>query len=305
MLWTDGYPISDLNELDADASSVAAGEENAISLTNVANLAYSECSSLLREAITGSGIASCSGVSDAHLELLYSVSRHYDIVRHRYDLMHIVSKVGPEYSDIQRWYGYTALVGLYRQAYSSQASDRYQAKILLNDAEARKAWYRITANGIPMAVSPLSRPGAKFDQYAGTWTSANLTQIASPGATGGTFYIAISWVAGSVESSLSEAVQVVISADNVLRVSIASLTPPSGSAPSIYQGVTFPVGKATGWNVYAGSSATALFKQTPSPVDIVTTTYDFSAAPVLSGLAPGYGQRPDVFSRVLRFLQRA
>lgn len=306
MLWTDGYPIASLTELDNDAAQVAAAEENPIDLNQIANLAYSECSSRLREAMSVGGLSSSPESFDAHAWVLFGEYAGRNRAAHDYDLMNVcLSKTMPAYTDLMLWYGYTALVQLYRTAFSNNQTDRYQAKILTNDAEVRKAWYRITASGVPLVRLPLSRPGAKFDPFAGTWTTGNITQIATPGATGGAFYVAVSWVAGSVESALSDAVLVNISADNTIRVSISTLTPPSGTAPSIYQGFTFPTAKASGWNIYAGSSAAALYKQNASVIPVGTTSYDFAAAPVNSGTPAGYGQRADEFLLVQRFLNRA
>ena len=221
---------------------------------------------------------------------------------------------------LKRWLAYYALYSFYRGAYArvTTQDDRYGRRMEIYQDEAKKAWNRLIADGMPVVLQPLPCPGALREFGAGTFGASNVTNVAGSSSDPGgrQYYVSITWVAqpayvspankGNAESGGS-AVQVVApAASELIRVSIAGLTPPGsvlpavGTADGLYTQLT-----ASGWNVYVGTDQTNFYLQNATPISIGTTTYTLADAPVLSGNLLTPGQFADYSFAFQNMLMRA
>jgi hypothetical protein len=175
---------------------------------------------------------------------------------------------------MQRWHVHKTLALVYRDAYNNQLNDRYQGK--WNEYEklaktSARTYFQIgvglVADPVPKAVAPA------LSSVPGT-------------ASGGTFYVAVTWVnASSQEGAPSDFAQLGTSDGQELTVSV-------GGTPQ----------NVTGWNVYVGTSPDALSLQNQSPLDTA------AGWTVVSGVSNGArlpaGQLPTWFVVDHRVIER-
>lgn len=341
-LWTDGlYPSpGDVAAVAPDLATDNSYDQSPTTLLNLCTEAYSHCAGILAsklQSVIGATNFNPSGGATAlhNSAIIWGIRAQTQVVKLRLGQMVLndlytgdtgVSLNGP----IRDWLAYWAVTLGYRKlmGQSDPKSDRYLLKYqFYRKLVGNEKWNILAATGIPYVRLPLPAPGALFEPSAGRWTTANLSQVV-PGAgspAGGTFYVAITWVAqaasngsglyvsqahkGNAESGPSQIMplqnsiypSLVVTAGHVLTISIASLNPPTGAVPlpeASVTGVTTGTMIATGWNIYVGLGAggnppTDLYLQNATPLPLTTTSYSLPANPVLTGYRLGPGQYPD------------
>ena len=168
-----------------------------------------------------------------------------------------------------------ALSLVYRDAYFSQLVDRYQAKWEEYSQLTRRAYDKFVASGMGLVGDPIAIAQAPV-----------LTSVAGP-QKGGAFYASVAWVNGrGQEGAASAASSITIVDGNLMTVSA----------------VNAPAG-ISGFNVYSGSSLTALFLQNSVALPPGAS---FTCVPgaVTQGRLPGAGQAPDFVRPLVRTLLR-
>lgn len=296
----------------AESSSIAIDGENSIIRS-----AWDECSDQLLEHMDSfGGYINLAGAPQMGTMGSYGLG----VSRPRVFLSQIVATES-EYANrvpvLQRWMLYRALQLLYRTASQRTVHDRYQAKADEYAAETKTRWRSLWVKGLPIVIQPLAAPGAIHEFDSGSWSAANVSAVASGSSSAETYEIAITWVDGSryvsqenrgnAESGPSEKITFAVPANNVLRLDITSLNPPTGKRPEatwLANGVLSPLA-ASGWNVYAGKLGATLKLQNASPIPVATKTYQFAGAPTSSGAALRMGQVPDANFAFERVLHRA
>jgi hypothetical protein len=254
----------------------------------------------------------------AHLSAVFNTGLFSQGTRARLRLNQIVAHdiyYNASVSQIQKWVRFEALQILFRAASNrlraSKDEDRYERKRKQYEYDAKIAWERLRASGLPYVFAYLDAPGAKHAVRAGSWSAANLSQIATGTSAQQSIFVAITYCAappyvsptdkGNAESGPSAVLSMTLAQDHVVSVSIANLMPPDGSNPphvGLSQGVA-PFLTATHWNVYVGGSATDLYLQNSDPIPIATKTYQLPDAPVLSGNGLEPGQFADPTANIL------
>lgn len=225
---------------------------------------------------------------------------------------------------ISTWMTYWAIVLGYRKLIGrvDPTKDVYLGKYnRYKQITAGEKWSLLRSTGIPYCRLPFPAPGAIYEPGSGTWTSANVTQSAQSGTSGGIFQVAITWVCqtssvfyvnpldkNNAESGPSMVhpdvfptgiLQSTIDANQAMSISIANLTPPTGAIPlseASITGVSQGTMIATGWNIYIGSvnsPANYMYLQNATPIPIGVTSYTLPADPILNGYTLSPGQYPD------------
>lgn len=227
---------------------------------------------------------------------------------------------------ISTWMTYWAIVLGYRKMIGrvDPTKDVYLGKYnRYKQITAGEKWSLFRSTGIPYCRLPFPAPGALYEPGSGTWNAANITQTSHTGATGGIFQVAITWVCqtspvfyvnpltkNNAESGPSLVhpdqfptgiLQTTVTTDNVMTISIANLTPPTGSIPlpeASITGVSQGTMIATGWNIYVGlvsgpPSTTYMYLQNATPIPVGVTSFTLPGDPTLSGYTMGPGQYPD------------
>lgn len=213
-----------------------------------------------------------------------------------------VTEPDPNRTAVKSWIRYFALHIFYESLFSRFSVDRYEKKMLRYEKAKFKAWENLQRNGLPIVLNPLSCPGAIFDYGAGTFGVSNVTTVSTGTETGGSFDVSISWCSlplytsysnqGNAESGPSPVVNLLVAANNVLKVSISGLKVPDGTMANALGsalGIFSPLA-ATHWNVYVGATGGPRYLQNSSPIAVTTTTYQLAGDPVLSGSAQNAGQ---------------
>lgn len=335
MLYTDSLFITanDINYIAPDLVTELAASQFSTTITNLAQEAYSQCSTIiasqLQSVIGATNFNPSGGATSLHnAAIIWGVRAQSNVVRLRMGQIVIndlyqgdgppatsVSLYGPLRSWLIMWaciLGYRKMVGRV-----DPTLDRYRTKydFLRNVAGAEK-WAMLRSTGLPYVRVPFPAPGALYEPQQGIWSAANLTNTALSGPAGGTFTVAITWVdqsspvnyispttknnceSGPSLSYPNTYLTPTIAADNVLTISIASLIPPTGNvnnAEASITGVTQGTRIATGWNVYVGSNdpTQSLYLQNAVPIPVTQQTYTLASDPVLAGYTLGPGQYPD------------
>jgi hypothetical protein len=167
---------------------------------------------------------------------------------------------------LARWHALETIALLYGEAYNNQLNDRYQGKWQQYTQLARSAGLRYFQDGVGLVMNPVPKAGAP-----------TLTSVAGPVA-GQTFFAAVTWLnAAGQEGSPSDPLSFDTGNGGLLVVN-----PPAT-----------PAG-ATGWNVYAGTTATALALQNTSPLT-AGTLWTMSGTGLANGAPVGSGQSPDYY----------
>ena len=176
---------------------------------------------------------------------------------------------------LKRWETMHALELFYRDAYFSDLVDRYQPKWQEYMSLAGGARDNFVASGLGVVNDPIHRAHLPF-----------LAFVAGP-QSGGALYASVAWVnATSQEGEASEA---------------ASITVPDGNLMTVT--ATNPPANAVGFQVYAGSTLNAMFRQNNVLLPI-GATYTYVPGQVTQGPLPGKGQTPDSVKPLARTLLR-
>ncbi len=169
-------------------------------------------------------------------------------------------------SQMTRWHALHTLAIVYRDAFNNQLNDRYQAKWREYELLAKDGATRTFSYGIGLVSNPV--PEAETPSLG----------TASGAGQGGTFYVQVTWVGSTgAEGAPSLATALTVAALNDLVV----------------QGVN-PPAVATGFNVYAGTSANATTLQNSAPIP-VGETYTVPDGGLIVGTPVGTGQAADTY----------
>ena len=176
---------------------------------------------------------------------------------------------------LKRWEAMHALALVYRDAYFSQLVDRYQAKWQEYAKLTRDARESFIATGLGLVSDPVVQ-------------AAPPVLSTTPGPqTGGTFYASVTWVnSTNQEGAPSYASSIAVSDGNLMTV-----------------GATGAPRNAVGFNVYAGTSLTAMFLQNDALLP-VTATFLYVPGQITEGRLPGAGQKPDFTRPLARTIPR-
>jgi hypothetical protein len=319
MLLTDDYitTTAELAAYDPEVEDVATSV--GITLDGDHGLiqqATTACLARLMTALEAMSVGYGDRISSNHLAAVFNLGPVANSPRPRVHPSQVVLHETLSWglhNTIKQWAIAAALAMFFEQCAQRRVTedDRYAKKAARHNKRAESLWIAIERGGVPVVLSPLPCPGAKLWSGSGSWSSSNVTQVSSVGASGGTFRVAICWTAasydasaydrGNAESSPSRTVSVTVTANNKLSVSIAGLTPPAGGpAPggvSMYPACSSLI--ATGWQVLVGAATGPLYIQNAAPIALDTTSYALDEDPVLSGLEARPGQTP--WSRVQMF----
>jgi hypothetical protein len=176
---------------------------------------------------------------------------------------------------LKQWETMHSLALVYRDAYFSQAVDRYQAKWQEFSRLAGDARERLLAEGVGMVNDPVRQ--APPPALATT-----------PGPqSGGIFYASIAWVnATKQEGAPSMASSITVQDGNLMSVSAMG-------APA----------NVIGFNVYGGASLDALRRCNDVALPI-SSSFLYVPGSGSQGALAGDGQRPDFVHRIARTTRR-
>jgi hypothetical protein len=170
---------------------------------------------------------------------------------------------------LKRWEAMHALALVYRDAYFSQLVDRYQAKWQEYGKLTRDASESFIASGLGLVRDPVIQAAPPL-----------LSTTPGP-QKGGEFYASVTWVnSTNQEGTPSFASSITVADGNLMTV-----------------GVTGAPANAVGFNVYAGTSLTAMLLQNNVPIPS-GATFLYVPGQITQGPLPGTGQKPD-FTRPL------
>lgn len=204
-------------------------------------------------------------ISEDVLDILLDHTRSYDpqsTVRRQIGVSDVVVS-----TQMKRWHALHTLAIVYRDAFNNQLNDRYLPKWQEYQKLAANARARTTILGIGLVNTPI--PEAQMPALSTTISAGAATAI---------YYVAMTWVsANGAEGAPSTVTTFETGAGTTLVV----------------QGVN-PPSVATGFNVYTGSSSTALVLQNASPVP-VGQSFVLPGSGLIAGRAMGNGQMPDVY----------
>lgn len=176
---------------------------------------------------------------------------------------------------LKRWEAMHALALVYRDAYFSQLVDRYQAKWQEYGRLTRDASESFIASGVGLVRDPVIQ-------------AAPPLLSTSPGPqSGGVFYASVTWVnSTNQEGTPSYASSITVVDENLMTVAVTG-------APA----------NAVGFNVYAGTSLTAMFLQNNVPLP-PGATFLYVPGQIAQGPLPGTGQSPDFMRPLARTILR-
>lgn len=269
-----------------------------------------------------SGYMTAPGLNAAHIAAVLNINSTA-VSRPRQRIQQVVGvNPDPTKHQVKDYIRYRALYNFFRALFhhfvgNGNKGDRYEVKMNFYKEEARLAWQRLEAVGLPIVLIPLACPGSIRDVNNGTWDDSNVTAGGSGSTeTGNDYDVAITYVGANYQSwsvrqnseSAPSAKQTIqATAGQVVSVSISTLVPPNGQQQSILglsDGVYTPMA-ATGWNVYVGLTGSTLYLQNSTPIPIGTTSYTLADAPTLkNGMPVGVGQAEDMNFAAFRITRR-
>ena len=178
-------------------------------------------------------------------------------------------------SPLKLWHTFQTQALIYRDAYNRKLNDKYLPKWNEYKDLARWAANLLYQRGVGLVLNPVPR-------------SAKPALDAVPGALDAlALYVRLSWLSDSgAEGAPSLEVAFETEANQALRV-----TPPAAPAGVV------------GWNVYAGTASGETTRQNALPLE-PNQPWILPATGLVTGVAPGAGQEPDLFKAIPRFLQR-
>jgi hypothetical protein len=176
---------------------------------------------------------------------------------------------------MKRWHAFHTLELVYRDAFNNQLNDRYQAKWREYQRLSRNAQEDTMRFGIGLALTPIPQ-------------APQPTLVIALGTNPATvYYVQVSWVAANGEEGEPSSLTTLETADST------NLALEVGNSPAI----------ATGFNVYAGLSATTVTLQTSAPSPI-GQSFLLPTSGLVTGNPPGNGQQADVYITGGRILRR-
>jgi hypothetical protein len=175
---------------------------------------------------------------------------------------------------LKLWHTARALELVYQDAYNSQLNDRYAGKRNQFHDLARWAFGKLIEIGVGIAGSPV--PRAEIPVLA-PFTGA---------MPDGVYYVTMAWVNRIGEEGAPATPETIMTASSTFLVE--PINPPEN---------------ASGWNVYAGPSPDAMFRQNGSLLS-VGQAWEQPSALVQVGYLPGKGQKPTYLQPLPRILQR-
>ena len=178
--------------------------------------------------------------------------------------------------NLRCWHTYLTLSLIYRDAYFGQLNDRFRAKWTEYKHLSDTAKVRLREVGIGLVFDPLRKPNIPV-----------LTAISANEA-GGLYYFSVSLInANGEESEPSTVASIQLSDGYAVDVQLAS------------QDST-----AIGWNIYAGASPTAVYRQNQDPIDLGSDWIYYPSTPGPDLRIPESGQKPNFLRALPRRLAR-
>jgi len=176
---------------------------------------------------------------------------------------------------MKRWHALHTLEVVYRDAFHNQLNDRYKAKFF----EYKKLSVQAKMQTLQFGVGLVSRPvavaeGPVFGFDVGLFEAT-------------TYFARVAWVSETGQEGLASAV--------------TTYDAPAGSVPVVE--AADPPANAIGFHVYLGLSEAGLQRQTGNPV-AMGQAFVLPGGGLVSGIAPGDGQAPDVYVAGTRVLRR-
>ncbi|MBZ5603322.1 MAG: hypothetical protein LAO79_13560, partial [Acidobacteriia bacterium] len=165
---------------------------------------------------------------------------------------------------MKRWHALHTLEVVYRDAFNNQLNDRYGAKVTEYRELARQGRDNTVKFGIGLVNSPIPKAAVPV---LGTAAGAGSATI---------YYVEVSWVSALGQEGAPSDASALTTQDGTL-LTVQAVNPPAG---------------ATGFNVYAGTSADSLMLQTATPGAIGGI---FTLVSLTAGAAPGNGQAADTY----------
>ena len=175
---------------------------------------------------------------------------------------------------LKLWHTAHSLELVYGDAYNSQLNDRYAGRRDQFHVLAKWAYEKLIEIGVGIAAHPVPK-------------AAMPTVTPFPGALAdGLYYVTMAWDnAGGDEGGAAT--------ETAISTTSSTFLVGAATAPQT----------AAGWNVYAGASPDAMFRQNTS-VLTVGQTWEQPAVLVQTGVLPGKGQNPTYLRPLPRVLQR-
>lgn len=311
MLWVDEDFITqaDLITLDSEIAEIAETEN--IVISDIIRRAKEKCQGTL------SAFMSFSGLSPTDLtlrnlnfpigtpDLRYNYAGFAQLV--------VNGESETNWGALKHWVAAKTLAEFYRAA-TNKNSDRYSDRHegILEEIK-QQLWPNFKRRGLPIVFNPLVAPGAIMER-AGTFGANNVDLVAGAGTSTATFYFAITWVGDryltasqkfNSESYRSARVSKLMVNGQVARVSIAGLIPPDGQQPEFTKSnCRYTPGRAVGWNVWAGITEGALYRQNAAAIPIATTSFTLPGDPLLTGEKADLGQFEDIVLEIKTQLVR-
>ena len=182
-------------------------------------------------------------------------------------------------STLQRWLCFDSLSRFFEEAYDVQLNTRFQAKWTEYKQQAATAAEMLFMSGVGIVYNPLPKPGLPVVSVE----SGNLLPQS--------LFLQTAWVDKfGNESALSPVNGVILQAPSSVLVTMpqaGAVAPPA----------------ATGWNVYASSTASNLTRQNSVPLALGSTWQLTTGEPVI-GATPINGQQPNYYIILSREIQR-
>ena len=176
---------------------------------------------------------------------------------------------------LRRWHALRTLTAFFRDVHHNQLNDRYRAKWVAYEAEAKSAARLLWEVGVGLVRNPLGRP-----------TPPDLTTQVSDDEFPQLLF-RTSWVTASGEESASSEPLLFVGG--------------MGAQPRLT--VHNPPARVTGWHVYAGPTPSELMRQTSTAI-LPGDAWVMPANILVTGPEPSFGQVPDLYVRLQRLLLR-
>jgi hypothetical protein len=168
---------------------------------------------------------------------------------------------------MKRWHALHTLAVVYRDAFNNQLNDRYQAKWNEYKILSQNAKLHTIHVGIGLSLAPI--PEAETPEFSTTDSAGSADTI---------YYVAVTWVSAmGAEGAPSP---------------VTTFEAPAGTAMVVT--AVNPPEIATGFNVYAGLTATSLTLQN-SPAVAVGESFTLPAGTLAAGTPVGDGQTADTY----------
>lgn len=192
---------------------------------------------------------------------------------------------------LKLWLIRRAMYLTYLDLMTSKNGERYEAKLdhwQGQEASARESYFSV---GLLFVINPLARPGQPA-----------LSETVGGALTPRVYDVQIKWVdAAGASSAPSVVLSQSVSDSKLLTVSIASLTPPSGTSPADGQTFYTP-GTAAFWAVYVAAAGST--PQLQATVAIGTTSWTEPTGGLIAGATPSDGQHPNGFLPIANMAMR-